>query len=415
MEPGLTRGGDDALRTQDHTVLAAIKCQKDLAKLLYAIRASRFGTKATKNLVGVVVVVMLTVMVVATALALLIVIVVVMLTVVVVAAALALLTVVVVVMLAVMVVAAALALLIMIMVVMLTAVVVATALTFLVVIVVVMLTVVVVTAALALLIMIVVVAMMLTVMVVATALALLVVIVVVMVVVVRFLHQLGKNGVKGIRACGGRKDLRAVQLIPGGSNDHGVGIVLAQEGDGRGNGSLAHITRTRKDDCPRVLDLIVKKLTKVLHIHTALLGINHHGSTAKRSIGKLQPLHRADHVAELANARRLDQDAVGGVIGHYLFKCAAKVTHKATANTPRVHLIDRNARLTQKAAVNADLTEFIFNEGELLARVSLGNQFFDQRGLPRTEKARKNINLGHSITSPFKDLLSYSGRRTRIG
>ena len=150
-----------------------------------------------------------------------------------------------------------------------------------------------------------------------------------------------------------------------------------------------------------MLNLVIKELAKVLHIHTALLGVDHNGGATKGGIGKLQPLHRTDHVAELTNARGLNQNAVGGVVGHYLFKGTAKVAHEAATDTARVHLVDRNAGLAEKAAVNTDLTKLILNENELFACIGLGNQLFDKCGLPRTEKTRKNVNLGHSITSCF--------------
>ena len=250
-------------------------------------------------------------------------------------------------------------------------------------------------SALALLVMIVVVMVLVVVVVtVASAFALLIVIVM-MVMVVCLLHQLVKDRGKRIGTRGSRKDLLTGKLIPRRSNNHSIGIVLAQERNTRGNGRLAHISGTRKHDGASVLNLVIEKLTKVFHIHTALLGVNHNRGTAKLGALKREPLHRTDHIAELTNTRGLDQDTVGCILGHNLLECLVEVTDKTAADATGIHLINGNTGLSEKAPVNTDLTKLVFNQHKLFARIGLGNQFFDQRSLSRTEKARKNINPCH--------------------
>ena len=48
-----------------------------------------------------------------------------------------------------------------------------------------------------------------------------------------------------------------------------------------------------------------------------------------------------------------------------------------------------------KAAVDADLTEFIFNEHQLFALVGRGDEFFDERGLARAQESGKNCDFCH--------------------
>ena len=59
----------------------------------------------------------------------------------------------------------------------------------------------------------------------------------------------------------------------------------------------------------------------------------------------------------------------------------------------RVHLPDFNARLLEEAAVNADFTELILNEDQLLLAVTLGNHFADQSRLAGSQETRVYINL----------------------
>ncbi|MPM73159.1 hypothetical protein SDC9_120135 [bioreactor metagenome] len=56
-------------------------------------------------------------------------------------------------------------------------------------------------------------------------------------------------------------------------------------------------------------------------------------------------LHRANHVRQFTHAGRLNQNAVGRILGQHLFKCLAKVTHQAAADAAGVHFGDLDAGL----------------------------------------------------------------------
>ena len=49
----------------------------------------------------------------------------------------------------------------------------------------------------------------------------------------------------------------------------------------------------------------------------------------------------------------------------------------------------------QKAAVNADLAELVFDQHQLLALIGLLQQLFDERRLARAQKAGNNVNFCH--------------------
>ena len=63
---------------------------------------------------------------------------------------------------------------------------------------------------------------------------------------------------------------------------------------------------------------------------------------------------------------------------------------------------DFNARLLEEAAVNADFTELILNEDQLLLAVTLGNHFADQSRLAGSQETRVvEIAMEDSIRGGF--------------
>ena len=240
--------------------------------------------------------------------------------------------------------------------------------------------------------------MVLVLMMMATALTFLVVVMMVMVVLMLMLCLLGKTchlGGQGVVLLHGVKNNLALQRLPRGGDDGGLVVLLAEKGNGGGQLVLVHARCAAEDDGLGVLDLIAVKLAKVLHVNTALGGIGHGNGAVQHYVVGQNALHSTHNVRKLANARGLDEDAVGGKFTEHLAKGFGKVAHKAAANTAAVHLGDLNARLAEETAVNADLTELVLNENHLLARIGFGQQLFDQRRLARTEKSGKYINFSH--------------------
>ena len=177
--------------------------------------------------------------------------------------------------------------------------------------------------------------------------------------------------------------------------------MLTQHSNAFGNLLFACRAGVRKHDTACVGNLIVEKLTEVLHIHFALACIHNGGERIELCTLYVQVLHRSDNVGQLADARGLDQNSVGGVLLQHLRQRLAKVTDQRAADATGIHFVDLNTCFCKKTAVNTDLTEFVFDQHQLLARISLLDHFFDQRGLTRAQKTGKNINLGHSNLNPF--------------
>ena len=299
------------------------------------------------------------------------------------------------VMLVLMVVAAAALLIVVVVMVMLVLMVVAAA-ALLVVVVVMVMFVLMVMAAAALLIMIV---MMVMLVLMVMAAAALFIVIVMMVMFVGFLLQLGQFGLQSVLLFHGHQHLGAGQFLPGGGDDGGGLVVLAQQSHGILQFLFAHAGGAGQHDAAGVGDLVVEELTEVLHIHLALARVGHGGKAVEDGLFHLQTLHGADDVGQFAHTGGLDEDAVGMVLLQHLTQCLSKVAHQTAADAAGVHLGDLDAGILQKAAVDADLAELVFDEHQFFALIGFLNEFFDQRGLTRAEKTGKDIDLGHVFAS----------------
>ena len=241
----------------------------------------------------------------------------------------------------------------------------------------------------------------------AVLIMLFVVMIVVMVVLV--LGLLGKELqllFKGILVLHRLENLCAGELIPRGGNDGGVLVVLAQQSDAGFKLFGLDTVRAAQNDGVCVLDLVVIELAEVLHVHFALVCIGNGGEAVQRNVFHVQVLHGTDHIAQLAYAGRLDQNAVRVVGLQHLTQRLAEVAHKAAADAALAHLGDFNAGVLQKAAVNGNLAELVFDEDELFALKSFGDQLADQRGFACAEEAGKNIDFRH-ILMPFRNNLRF--------
>ena len=202
----------------------------------------------------------------------------------------------------------------------------------------------------------------------------------------------------------GAEDGLAVQLVPGGGEDGGVGILFPQQGHGGFQLLLGQLLGAGEDDGAGGLDLVVVELAEVLHIDLHLGGVGHGDEAVELHVRHVldSVLHRHDHVAELAHAGRLDKNAVGGELLMYILQRLVEVAYQRAADTAGGHLADLDAGLLQEAAVDADLAELVFDEHQLLTLKRLCQQLLDERGLAGAQKAGYDVNFCHS--KPFFSL-----------
>ena len=128
------------------------------------------------------------------------------------------------------------------------------------------------------------------------------------------------------------QDELTIELIPRCRDDGSVGIVFPQQCHSIHQFFLTHAVRTAEDDSSGMLDLVIKELTKVLHVNFALGRISHSDKGVQLNIMVVQTLHSSDDVRQLTYAGRLDKDTVRMELGQNLLQCLPKVTHQATTD-----------------------------------------------------------------------------------
>ena len=200
----------------------------------------------------------------------------------------------------------------------------------------------------------------------------------------------------------GLQDLLAGQVVPIGGHDGGGGVLLAQQGYGSCHLVLRGGLGAAEQDAAGMADLVVVELAKVLHIQLDLVHVCYGNKAVQLHIQVLgHTFHSTGHVGQLAHAGRLDEDAVRVVLLHHLLQGGAEIAHQRAADAAGVQLIDADAGLLQKAAVNADLAKFVLDQHDLLSGKGLLDQLFDKSGLTGAQKAGENIDLGHVYASFF--------------
>ena len=142
---------------------------------------------------------------------------------------------------------------------------------------------------------------------------------------------------------------------------------------------LCHALGSAQHDGSGMLHLVIEEFTEVLHVHLTLLAVYHHQRVVDMNLHMTgYILYSLHDVRKLADTRRLDQDSIRCIgVNHFLQGCS-EVSHQGAADAAGVHLIDLYACLLQKTAVDADLTELVLNEDELLALEYLLQKLLNQ-------------------------------------
>ena len=200
--------------------------------------------------------------------------------------------------------------------------------------------------------------------------------------------------------CG--ENILTVEIVPRGCYYNSVSIMRAKKLNALGNLEILGTLSVREDYRRCVSNLVVVELTEVLHIHLALINVRNGGKAVKHCTVLLRGLCRADNVRKLAYTRGLNDNSVGLVLVEHLCKCGSEIADERTANATRVHLRDLDACVCQKSAVNADLTELVFDKNNLFTCVCFLYKLFNKRSFSRAEKAGKNIYFRHFSNSPLQ-------------
>ena len=226
---------------------------------------------------------------------------------------------------------------------------------------------------------------------VAMTLLVIVVVVVMLVLLLERLYGIGES----IAAFHSGENILAVKVIPRGSNDSGVGIVLAKKLNALGNLMILGSLGMRENDCRGVSDLVVIELAKVLHIHLALVDIGNGGKGVESGVLPLNGLSGSDNIGKLTDAGGLDNNAVGIVLLKHLSQGLRKIADERAADTARIHLGDLDTGIGKEAAVNRNIAELVFNKNYLFAGVSLLDQLLYKSGFSGAEEAGEYVDFRH--------------------
>ena len=80
------------------------------------------------------------------------------------------------------------------------------------------------------------------------------------------------------------------------------------------------------------LDLVVEKLTEVLHVDAAFAGVNNCDKTGHNHLGIADSLDRTNDVGKLADTRGLNEDAVGMELLLHLRESLAEIADQRAAD-----------------------------------------------------------------------------------
>ena len=125
--------------------------------------------------------------------------------------------------------------------------------------------------------------------------------------------------------------------------------------------------RAREHNGLCILHLVVEEFAEVLHVELRLLHIDEGDRRVARDFKLLLDIrNRAQHIRELTDARGLDNHAIRCILAQNFLQRGRKITDQGAADATGVHLPHFDAGVLQKAAVNADFTELVFNQHDLL-------------------------------------------------
>ena len=179
------------------------------------------------------------------------------------------------------------------------------------------------------------------------------------------------------------QELGAGELLPGGCDDGSYFIVLPEQLHSRIQLGLRNGIGTGQNDGRCRFDLVIVEFSEILHIYLDFARICHSHGISQCHIFPGDLIDSANHVRELANTGGFNEDPIRRVLLDHLGQRLAEITHQGAANAAGVHLGNVDPGILQKAAVNADLPELVFDQNQFLALIGLTDHFLDERGFSR--------------------------------
>ena len=198
---------------------------------------------------------------------------------------------------------------------------------------------------------------------------------------------------QGCIALHGIQQLSTGQFGPGCGDQCRFSIVLTQQRNCCIQFCLGNGIGTGQNNGLRRFDLVVIELAKVLHVDLHLAGIRHSNGVAQSDLLIGDLFHSTDDIGQLANTGGFDDDAVGRVLLDHLSQSLAEVANQTAADAAGVHLGNVDTGILQETTVNADFTELILNQHQLLALIGFLDHLLDQGSFTGTQETGVNIDF----------------------
>ena len=183
----------------------------------------------------------------------------------------------------------------------------------------------------------------------------------------------------------------AVEHIPRCCNDYRICILFAKHSNYFVDFFSFHACRAAENDSVCIFNLIIVELTEVLHIHFAFSRVCYRCRTANFNVVAFNLCNSTEYVGKLAYTGRLDYNSVGVKFFDNLRHSFAEIADKAAADATGIHFRYLYSGILQKSAVDAYLTEFVFDKHDFFACISFLDKLFDKRCFAGTQETGKNI------------------------
>ena len=193
------------------------------------------------------------------------------------------------------------------------------------------------------------------------------------------------------------EDGLSAEFIPRCGDDAGIRIQLPDDGNIICELLFGNALGAGENDACGSRNLIIEELLEVPVIDLGTVAV-HNGGVA----GEFQTIHGfycPQDIGEFSDTGRFNDDPFRLIGLNDLSEAFLKITLQCAADTSAVDFPDLNAGFLQKAAVDSDLTEFVFHKHDLLARKYFLYQLGDQCCFSGSEEAGYNINFCHDIPS----------------
>ena len=199
----------------------------------------------------------------------------------------------------------------------------------------------------------------------------------------------------------GGEDGLSVQLLPGGGEQHRMGVVFFEGCYGLLQLLRGELLGAGENHGAGGANLVEVELPEILQIALDFAGVYHGDIAVECKFGQVchGSLHSGDDVGQFSHAGGFDENAVGVELGIDVLQGLAEVAHQGAADAAGGHFGDLNPCFLEETAVYADFAKLVFNEHQPLPGIGLCQELFNEGGLTGAEKAGYNINFCHRETS----------------